>query len=223
MKEISECLGVGRGVTAIIGGGGKTSLMYALARELRERGSVLVCTTTKILRPSRLPVLEAPSPAALKAALREGPVCLGSPLPDGKLGAPALPFSELEALADFVLTEADGAKRLPVKAHAAWEPVIPAEARRTVLVVGADCFGMPIGRICHRPELFCERAQARPEDPVTPENLARVIRSEAYGNILYVNKAETRQALEAARLLSALTELPAVAGSLWKGEWQCLY
>ncbi len=34
---LSELLGVGPGLTAIIGGGGKTSLLYALAEELNAR------------------------------------------------------------------------------------------------------------------------------------------------------------------------------------------
>ena len=69
MIQIADLLGIGPGVTALVGGGGKTTLMMTLARELRSRGSVIVTTTTKILRPEELPVLEDPSPAALTAAL----------------------------------------------------------------------------------------------------------------------------------------------------------
>ena len=36
--DISALLGVERGVTALIGGGGKTTLMCTLAEELRRRG-----------------------------------------------------------------------------------------------------------------------------------------------------------------------------------------
>lgn len=40
--DISALLGVERGVTALIGGGGKTTLMCTLAEELRRRGTVVV-------------------------------------------------------------------------------------------------------------------------------------------------------------------------------------
>lgn len=56
MERLCDVLEVRRGVTAVIGGGGKTSLLYRLASELRERGMVLVATTTRILPPAHLPV-----------------------------------------------------------------------------------------------------------------------------------------------------------------------
>ena len=198
-------------------------MMNTLARELRERGTVILCTSTKILRPADLPVLEDPSPEEVRAALaKTGVICLGTPWPGGKLSSPTLPFFRLGELADFVLVEADGARGLPAKAHEAWEPVIPENTRRSLLVVGADCFGRPIGEICHRPERFAALAEARLTDPVTPERLARVIRAEGYGNVIYVNKTETVRDLEHARALAALLPVPAVAGSLWRGEYQCL-
>ena len=57
MERLCDVLEVRRGVTAVIGGGGKTSLLYRLASELRERGMVLVATTTRILPPAHLSVM----------------------------------------------------------------------------------------------------------------------------------------------------------------------
>ena len=56
--ELAELLGVRPGVTALAGGGGKTAMMYTLARELAARGTVVCTTTTHILPPDHLPVLE---------------------------------------------------------------------------------------------------------------------------------------------------------------------
>lgn len=222
--RLTDALRIRPGLTALIGGGGKTTLMYTLAGELRAEGRVLVCTSTKIMRPEGLPVLNDPSPAELTEALTACRlVCVGTPWEGGKLAAPALPFETLTALADWVLVEADGAKGLPVKAHATWEPVIPANAGRTILVIGADCFGRPIGESCHRPQRFAELTAAALTDPVTPENVDQLIHAEGYGNIIYVNKCETDQDRENARALAALRALPVVAGSLWRGEWTCLY
>ena len=53
MNDISftEALGIVPGITAIIGGGGKTSLMNRLAAELSAAGSrVIICTSTHICR-----------------------------------------------------------------------------------------------------------------------------------------------------------------------------
>ncbi len=65
-----------------------------------------------------------------------GSVCLGRPDEKGKLTAPALPVSQLQTLALWVLVEADGSKHLPLKAHAPHEPVIPPESQHTILVAG---------------------------------------------------------------------------------------
>ncbi len=44
--QIAPLLNIGRGVTALIGGGGKTTLLYTLTEELRKKGTVLLCTST---------------------------------------------------------------------------------------------------------------------------------------------------------------------------------
>ena len=55
-------------VIALVGGGGKTTTMYALAREAREAGkTVIVTTTTHILPHPALFMTGEPDPAALRA------------------------------------------------------------------------------------------------------------------------------------------------------------
>ena len=77
--ELLAALCIRPGVTAIIGSGGKTTLLYALARVLSADARVLVCTTTHILPPEHMPVLLCPSESALRAALQaQSPVCTAS-------------------------------------------------------------------------------------------------------------------------------------------------
>ena len=96
----------------------------------------------------------------------------------GKLSAPAEPLNELAQRYDYVLAEADGSKRLPLKAHAAWEPVIPAATADVVWVVGASGLGKPVAEVAHRPELFCERCGCELTDIATPERVAMVLNAE---------------------------------------------
>ena len=214
MMDISALLGVERGVTALIGGGGKTTLMYTLAEELRHRGTVVVTTSTHIQRPEQYPVLTAADDVA--AALAEhGAVCVASESPEGKLCAPALSFEALAALADFVLVEADGSKRLPLKAHAPHEPVIPPNARRIIYVVGADGFGRPIRQVCHRPERYAALCGAAEDDIVTPMLEAAVLHAEGYDTgWVYINKVETPEDWRNAEALAALLPGRVLAGSL---------
>ncbi len=222
MMDISALLGVERGVIALIGGGGKTTLMYTLAEELRHRGTVVVTTSTHIQRPEQYPVLTAADDVA--AALAEhGAVCVASESPEGKLCAPALSFEALAALADFVLVEADGSKRLPLKAHAPHEPVIPVNARRIIYVVGADGFGRPIRQVCHRPERYAALCGAVEDDLVTPALEAKVLHAEGYDTgWVYINKVETPEDWRNAEALAALLPGKVIAGSLWERVYRGL-
>ena len=223
-REIAPLLGIGRGLTALIGGGGKTTLMETLAAELGRQGTVILTTSTHIRRPDHMPVLDGSDKDDLRRALAEGvPVCVGCPAEGGKLKAPLISFGELAELADYVIVEADGSRGLPLKAHGPHEPVIPPETARTVLVVGATGFGGAIGAVCHRPERYAALACAALQDPATPEIEAAVIRAEGYGDIIYVNQVEDEARRSAAGELARRLELPVVAGSLRRGEYECLF
>lgn len=219
--QLYERLGVPCGVTAVIGSGGKTTLLRTLSRELP--GTVILTTTTHILPFEGVPLLTAPTEDEVRATLaRSRVLCLGTPTPEGKLTAPSLPFSLLEQLADYVLVEADGSRRLPLKAHAPHEPVIPANAQRVVLVVGADGFGKPIRAVCHRSELYAARCGASEETDVTPELEAALILAEGLGGRVYINKVETAEDYDRAAALANRLTCPVTAGSLHKGVYLCL-
>ena len=210
--KLAEALGVGPGVTSVIGSGGKTSLLAALARELP--GTVALTTTTHILPFEGVPLVTSTDVGAVAEALAASRViCVGSQAEkNGKLVTPELGIDTLADLADHVLVEADGARRLPLKAHAAWEPVIPACSGRTILVLGASGLDHPVREVVHRPERFCELAGCAPDVPATPELVARAANAEALADVALVNQADV--APEAARELSVLLAVPALVGSL---------
>ena len=169
--ELYRRLGIEPGLTAIIGSGGKTTLIDRLWRELP--GTVIVCTSTHIYPAAELPLFTG--------KLEHMPVpklCLGTPAAEGKLTAPVQDFESLKELADYVLVEADGAKGLPLKAHLDYEPVIPACADRTICVVGLWGLGRPIRTAAHRFERYAELCSAQPEDLVTPFRAAQVLNRE---------------------------------------------
>ena len=77
--RLSDCLGIGPGVTAVIGGGGKTTLISTLAEELREEGTVIVCTSTHIRIPGRYPLVTGGGDELAEALRIHGAVCAGTP------------------------------------------------------------------------------------------------------------------------------------------------
>ena len=117
-------------MVALVGAGGKTSTLYALARQAADSGrTVVVTTTTHILRHPGLPLVEEPTPERLRAALEgHGVVTVGTVFRGDKLSGAGTP-EELRRAADVVLVEADGAKRLPLKAPAEYEHVLRPRGR----------------------------------------------------------------------------------------------
>ena len=220
MAQLWELLEIEKGLTAVMGSGGKTGLLYELAEELRPYGTVLLATTTHIMRPPQYPF--AATAAELASALTShGAACAGSFTAEGRLTAPDFPG--WETAADFVLVEADGSKRLPAKAHAAWEPVLPPQRRRTVCVLGASAFGQTIRQAAHRPALYAALAGVTEDTVITPELAARVLMAEGSFDVIYVNQ------IDDPGFSPALTEsfaravsCPVVVGSLHRRRWKKL-
>ena len=248
---LSEALGIKKGVNAIIGSGGKSSLLKSLSLELSQKGSVLLTTSTHILPFSHCEnicfsdenvsisdenisildinasILDINAPSydednhsqeeALensKALLQrkvlslwnksKSPIlCLGTLEKNGKLSPFPLPFSAIEQMADFVLVEADGSKRLPGKAHGRNEPEIPKESQRTVLVFGASALHKPISEVIHRVEIFQNffTPSLTPDTLLTKELLLQAFRKEKLGDCLFVNQLDCLTKKEAEELL----------------------
>lgn len=221
--ELADLLDIQPGVTAVIGGGGKTTLLRVLGMELALRHSVLLCTTTKIYPFPQIPC--ARTAAELEALRREHRLlCAGTPVPDsGKLTVPQHSMPQLAAWFDYVLVEADGSAQRPMKAHAAHEPVIPKETSQTICVVGALGFGRSIAEAAHRPERYARLANTEETAPVTPETEATVLLAERLHHRVLVNQAETWERLCLARELAARLDCPVLAGSLQRGVYEkCL-
>ena len=82
--DFPKLLGLRPGVTAVIGSGGKTSLLRRLAEELP--GTVLLCTTTHIRPFEEYPLLTAPTPEDIRKTLAAHRIlCVGTPCENGKL------------------------------------------------------------------------------------------------------------------------------------------
>ena len=180
---------------AVIGSGGKSTLLRALGEDAAARGGrVALATTTHFLPFGGMPLVTSGDMRELTRALDgRGLACVGTPTADdlGRLAAPAMPLEELAGAADLLVVEADGSKRLPLKAHASHEPVIPENTRKTVCVVGASGFGKPVKQAVHRPKLFCARTGAHMSGIVTPELAAQGIIAEHLADIVVLNQAET--------------------------------
>ena len=220
--SLTSALSVTPGITAVIGSGGKTSMLSALARELSDTHTVILATSTHILPFPDLPLLTQADPKLLSAQVRERLkseriLSVGTALENGKLTAPALSFAGLAKLADYVIVEADGSRRLPVKAHAGHEPVIPDDTNNVICVLGASGFARPIREAVHRFEIYCALTGRDADDPVTPSDAVNAIRKEGFADRIFVNQADLADAAMLHEAAQAAGNLPLLAGTLRPG------
>lgn len=144
---------------SLVGGGGKTSLMYRLAKELSKRGErVVVTTSTHIACPREYKTVFLTQAEEIKSVVwgpESGFLVVGQPdgagtRPEKLKGMAVEEISKLGEYADVVLIEADGAKRLPIKIPRQGEPVIIPETELVIGVAGLDCVGRPLSVGCFR-------------------------------------------------------------------------
>ncbi len=221
MKKLYELLDIRPGVTAIIGSGGKTILMYQLAGELWRAGkTVLLTTSTHIIKPEQFGFSDTAE--GVKAILAEKQMaCTGTLCGDGKLTAPS--YAGWETLAEYVLVEADGSKRLPLKAHEAHEPVIPQSANNTICVVGFGGFDQVMAGVVHRREKFTELTGCGEYEKVTPEHVAAVIEKEDLCDRIYLNQLDLAKGFSGQSLVKEFVKAvkrPVVGGSLREQNWK---
>ena len=175
-------------VISIVGGGGKTSLMFLLAHAFQEKGfKVVSCTTTRILIPT---------------ARQTGGIILFSCdnfydnlqnclqkydhatvahhlLPSGNK-LQGLTCSQVEQIldqssAERMVIEADGARQLSFKAPGDNEPIVPEITDVFICVVGLDIIGKTLEDAnVFRAELVSSRTGLQPGAKITPLTIAKL-------------------------------------------------
>jgi probable selenium-dependent hydroxylase accessory protein YqeC len=193
-SDLVSALGAGlREHVAIVGGGGKTTLLFALTDTLSRAGAtVVITTTTKVwLNQARLApqVIFRQNHPSWREDLGRGLVESKSafvaerPLESGKAeGIDPAACDNLFAsgAAGYVIVEADGAAGRPVKAHAPHEPVIPNSSTVVVAMVGLDCLGKQAdASTVFRLDFFLRMTGLREGQPLTPESVSRLFKGEA--------------------------------------------
>jgi probable selenium-dependent hydroxylase accessory protein YqeC len=171
----------------LIGGGGKTTLMYAVAREVvAMAGAVITTTSTRIVEPgpadSPAVVVDLHPPTVASALRTHRHVTVGSArvADDGRSKLRGLEPAQTDRLwdagmASTVVVEADGSAGRPLKAHLPHEPVVSMRATHVIAVFGLSGLGAALdGVSVHRPELFAERAGLERGNAVTADAIARV-------------------------------------------------
>jgi probable selenium-dependent hydroxylase accessory protein YqeC len=211
---------------AVVGAGGKTALIFRLARELSRAGNkVLISTTTMMFKPLSEqggPLILDNNPFSAKEKIckafgQTNMVTLAEQLIEGDKIKGVLPevLDELfeEGACSYILVEADGSRRKPIKAPGPHEPVVPQKATQVFGVIGMDAIGRTLDeKTVHRPELLSEITGTSMGSMIDCEIIARLILSPRglFKNaglfskkILVLNKAEDFILLDKARQIAS--------------------
>ena len=227
--DVVRSLGIGPGQSvAAVGGGGKTSLLTAIARKFHAQSGkpVILTTTTKIFAPlpeeglglalgdietlekNLRPYMGACGVSWL-ARSREGKTPVPGHESERRMKLSGFAPSEIERLKlsdALTLIEADGARRLPIKAPGPDEPVLPKHIDALLGVVGLDAVGAPL-RESHvfRPEALARICGLGAGEEITAHAVGRLCahpdglfhKAEAGARKwIIVNKADLETSLE---------------------------
>ena len=196
---LTELESIGASIVCLTGGGGKTTLLYALGEDAAEADNKVLCTTTvKMSRHgpmTRLPTafeddpaaLVLPSGGALFSARRSPP----GGAPDKVYGYSATEVDALaeRGLASWIFVEADGAAGRPIKAPAEHEPVIPTSTAIVIGVIGLSCLSQACTpELVFRTERFTAITGLALGSSITPEAVATLV---LHPNGLFKNSPDT--------------------------------
>lgn len=201
-----------KGIISFVGGGGKTTAIFQLAKELTKLDKkILISTTTKIFTPSKgeydyfflKDIVQGFNPHNSTITI------LGKEIEDDKLmGIFLEKVDEIyeKDIFDIILIEADGSNRRSIKAPGSHEPVVPKSSTKTIGVIGLDSLGKTINEnIVHRPQLLCEMVGKNLLDVIDEEVIIKLVLEknglfkDTYGDkILLLNKADDEKKVTSA-------------------------
>lgn len=170
-------------IKAIVGSGGKTTLLKTLAEQYRCQGKSVFATTTTHMFIEEDTLLTDDAQTIMKALKDTGYAMAG--IPEG-IKFKALSeetYAAVCAQADVVLVEADGSKCMPLKYPNSTEPVIPDNAEEITVVCGLNALGQKARDCCHRLELVKECLGIDDDTSITPAHVQKLV-TEGYLNPL---------------------------------------
>ncbi|MFL0267084.1 selenium cofactor biosynthesis protein YqeC [Candidatus Clostridium radicumherbarum] len=202
-------------VISIVGAGGKSTLMYTLAQELRQDYKCLITTTTKIYLPYKeqfdYMAVGIEEFNRLKHNPNKGIYVYGSSINDENKLIGVNP-AELEIDVpnfQYLLIEADGSKRKSIKGWNNTEPVVLNTTTNTIGVISIEAIGNKINEVnVFRVKEFLNITNAAENDTITEANIVSLI-FHKYGlfknstgeKILFINKVENEEQWKTAEKL----------------------
>ena len=224
MISLKELFHINKGdIISIVGTGGKTSLMFKLANELKSDLNVLVSTSTKIKIPSpdKYNYLYTNIDSYLNniRASKNGLTVISKGINKKTNKLVGINDSDLDLLIpyfDIIFLEADGSKELPLKGWKSHEPPVLRKTSKTIGVMPANLINKKAEKhLIYGLEEFNKLTDN--SEYVNFEVIKKIctnkegIFKNSKGNLyLFFNKAETKKEIELMRELSKYLKVSVV-------------
>ena len=183
---------------SIIGGGGKTTLLYLLGEIFSKHHKTILTTTTHIMKPSHLPINQPCFQENIDIVKNiEHLLFIAMPFQNQKLQAPSISFlTQSLSYCDYMFIEADGAKYHNIKFERNDEPVIPFFCDCVIQIIGIQALGKTIKECLHRFELAMQTFHWKEHDILDEEKIIKLIQhnfshTNAKRKIVIINQIDT--------------------------------
>lgn len=208
MKTLNEIFNLNKGdVVSIVGTGGKTTLMFQLGKELKNRYKVLLTTSTKIYKPTneKYDYIYTSMKNYKYDNIKKGITVLSKDINYNNNKLLGIDDKDLEDVIedfDLVVIEADGSRNLPLKGWKKHEPSILLKTNKTIGIIPISVLERKINEdeIYGYEEFKCF---LRNGDIIDKEVIGRICSStngifkNSSGKLyLYINKVESTEDLK---------------------------
>lgn len=163
-------------VIAIVGSGGKTTLLKQMAHTYRSQGKKVFITTTTHMYIEEDTILSDDATIIIDKLRTEGYAMAGVPEGEKIKSLSYETYKKVGSYADVVLVEADGSKHMPFKYPSAIEPVIPDNTDQIIIVTGLHGLNKPAFSVCHRLQLVKECLGIEDHTPITSEHVLKLLK-----------------------------------------------
>ncbi len=162
-------------IIAVVGAGGKTSLIKKLAREAKQHGEKVFVTTSTHMMIESNTLLTDEADDLIKELEEKHYVMAGQKYGEKIQSLSPDTYYKVCAHADVVLIEADGSKHMPIKFPQEGEPVIYDNVEEIIVVCGLHALGKKACEAAHRLELVKQCLKIEDDTMILPEHIQKLV------------------------------------------------
>lgn len=163
-------------IKAIVGAGGKTSLIKQYVEKYRAQGLKVFVTTSTHMFIEEDTLLTDDADDILLELEQKKYVMAGIPVGKKMSALSKATYEKVCEYADVVLVEADGSKHMPIKFPNENEPVIYDNVDEIVVVCGLHALGRKVKDVAHRLELVKKCLNIEDEEIIRANHIQKLVR-----------------------------------------------